>query len=207
MEKNEQIITINHSSEIKYKEKGSVFIGKSFHVKNIEEVDSTLNKIKKEYYDATHHCYAYKLNSGNSKYSDDGEPNGTAGIRILNAIEHFGLTNVLIIVVRYFGGVKLGVGPLGKAYYSSAYKVIEASEKITLNPYKKILITADFSFTSHVHHVLAKHNAKIKNSTFDTKVKFECLCKEKDIDLISNELTEISKGKISVVESDYIYYI
>lgn len=207
MEDIKQIKTITSSTETKYKEKGSVFISKAFQINNLDEVDSKVNNIKKEYYDASHHCYAFKLQNGNFKYSDDGEPNGTAGIRILNAIDHFELTNILIVVTRYFGRTKLGVGPLGKAYYKSAIQTIDSAQIIVLKPYKKIYISADFSYTSHVHRILSKHNAIIKNSTFDTKANFDCLSEEKEVEFILNELTEISKGEILLSPSDDIYYI
>ncbi len=207
MEDIKQIKTITSSTETKYKEKGSVFISKAFQINNLDEVDSKLNNIKKEYYDASHHCYAFKLHNGIFKYSDDGEPNGTAGIRILNAIDHFELTNILIVVTRYFGGTKLGVGPLGKAYYKSAIQTIDSVQIKVLKPYKKIYISADFSYTSHVHRILSKHNAIIKNSTFDTKANFDCLSEEKEVEFILNELTEISKGEILLSPSDDIYYI
>ncbi len=207
MEDIKQIKTITSSTETKYKEKGSVFISKAFQINNLDEVDSKLNNIKKEYYDASHHCYAFKLHNGIFKYSDDGEPNGTAGIRILNAIDHFELTNILIVVTRYFGRTKLGVGPLGKAYYKSAIQTIDSAQIIVLKPYKKIYISADFSYTSHVHRILSKHNAVIKNSTFDTKANFDCLSEEKEVEFILNELTEISKGEILLSPSDDIYYI
>ena len=207
MENIKQIKTISGSAETKYKEKGSVFISKAFRVNNLEEADLILTNLKKEYYDASHHCYAFKLLNGNFKYSDDGEPNGTAGVRILNAIDHFGLTNILIIVIRYFGGVKLGTGPLGKAYYNSSFQTIGSAQIIVLKPYKKINISADFSYTSHVHRILSKHNAIIKDSTFDTKANFDCLSEEKEVEFIFNELTEISKGEILLSPSDDIYYI
>jgi uncharacterized YigZ family protein len=202
-----EIKTISSSSESKYKEKGSVFIAKSFKIKSIEEAESFLEKIKKKFYNATHHCFAFRLQDGNLKYSDDGEPNGTAGIRILNAIDHFELTNIIIVVIRYFGGVKLGVGPLGKAYYNSAYQVIDSSKIITLKHYKKIIISADFSFISHIHRILSKHNSIIENSTFDTKANFECFSGLKEIEIISSELNEISKGEILISQSDEDYFL
>ncbi|MDZ7765436.1 MAG: YigZ family protein [Melioribacteraceae bacterium] len=97
-----------------------MFIGYAAPCKNDEEAEQILEGKKKQYYDATHNCYAYKILPESIKYLDDGEPSGTAGIRILNAIQHFDLTNLIVISTRYFGGTKLGVGPLGKAYYNSA---------------------------------------------------------------------------------------
>ena len=108
------IRTIEGITEASIKEKGSVFTGKAYFMSNSQDCIAKLNEIKKEFYDATHHCYCYKLNTGEIKYSDNGEPSGTAGIRILNAIEHFILTDMLVVVIRYFGGTKLGVGPLVK---------------------------------------------------------------------------------------------
>lgn len=139
----EQIKTIKNFNQNSFKEKGSEFIAIVNSVDNEETALNQLTEIRKKYFDATHHCYAYKLKSGEEKYSDDGEPKGTAGIRILNAIEHFDLRDVLVIVVRYFGGTKLGVGPLGKAYYNSSIDVLNTSEIITLTLYQSLLIETD----------------------------------------------------------------
>lgn len=126
----EKILTVDNFAEVTYKEKSSVFIGQVCHCEIENEAANILKSIKKKYYDATHHCYAYKLITEQFKYSDDGEPNGTAGIRILNAIEHFNLINVIVVITRYYGGTKLGVGPLGKAYYTSAHDVLEEAKKV-----------------------------------------------------------------------------
>ena len=123
MSESEKIFEIEKNVTNKIKIKGSQFIGYAIKVISVQNAEEELSSIKKEHFDATHHCYAFKLNTGEEKYSDDGEPNGTAGVRILNAINHYNLTNIIIIVVRYFGGTKLGIGPLGKAYGDSAYDI------------------------------------------------------------------------------------
>ena len=112
----EKILTLDNFAEVTYKEKSSVFRGQVYHCETDNEAANILAQTKKKYYDATHHCFAFKLITEKFKYSDDGEPNGTAGIRILNAIEHFDLINVMVVITRYYGGTKLGFGPLGKAY-------------------------------------------------------------------------------------------
>ncbi|MBI5727800.1 MAG: YigZ family protein, partial [Ignavibacteriales bacterium] len=109
--------TISEKAEFRLKEKGSLFTGIAFPVRNVQECDEILAQHRKDFYDATHVCYAYRIINGPVKYSDDGEPAGTAGVRLLNAIEHFNYYNILVLSIRYFGGTKLGVGPLGKAYY------------------------------------------------------------------------------------------
>jgi uncharacterized YigZ family protein len=202
----EKILTVDNFAEVAYKEKSSVFIGRVYHCETENEAASILEPIKKKYYDASHHCFAYKLIGKQFKYSDDGEPNGTAGIRILNAIEHFNLINVIVVIVRYYGGTKLGVGPLGKAYYTSAHDVLEKAKKLEKVLFQKVIIEADFSNISHIHRILANHNATIENSQYEEKVIFECFIMPSEISKITFKLTEISKGEIKIVATEENYY-
>ncbi len=202
----ETINTIDDFSEITYKEKGSEFIGQVYHVESADEAEKILHSIKKKYYEATHHCFAYKLIDGTFRYSDDGEPNGTAGVRIFNAIEHFDLVNIFTVVIRYFGGTKLGVGPLGKAYYNTAFEVLNKSERKTKHLYEEIKIITDFDYISHVHNTVNNLQAKITNTKYDEKVNFICLIKPTDVEKLKNMLREISKGNIKVVPSNTTYY-
>jgi len=133
-----------------------------------------LERIKKEFYDASHHCYAFKI-TDNLKYSDAGEPSGTAGIRILNAIEHFELVNILVVVVRYFGGTKLGAGGLGRAYYDSALQALEEAKIKKKFLYQKIFIKLDFQFAQKVYHLFSDSEKKILNVNYDEEAEFECL--------------------------------
>ena len=130
MENIDKIITIDEFHEYRFKEKASVFIGQVYHCESEDEAKEILENVKKEFYDARHWVYCWKIGEETIKYSDDGEPSGSGGIRLLNAIEHFGLQDVIVISIRYFGGVKLGVGPLGKAYYSSAFNCLDEADKI-----------------------------------------------------------------------------
>ncbi len=198
MEELNKINTITYSQETKFKEKGSVFVGRAFPVNSKEETENILQSVKKEFYDATHHCYAYKLSGGILKYSDDGEPNGSAGVRILNAIEHFNLTNLVVVVIRYFGGIKLGVGPLGKAYYNSAFITLEKTEIVQKENHLKLKITADFSYISTIHKIISNYNAVLKNSFYNDKCNFEILLKDSLQNKFENEITDISKGTIEI---------
>jgi len=107
--------------------KKSRFITKLYNIDNIDDVNSIIDNLKKEYKKATHFCYAYSIN-GKEKAFDDGEPNHTAGLPILNIIHLKSLNNTLIVVIRYFGGVKLGAGPLTRAYSKSASEIIKKLE-------------------------------------------------------------------------------
>ena len=202
----EQIKTIEKFSQKNYKEKGSEFIGRVYHVEQEKEIVETLNKLKKKYYNATHHCYAYKLLNGKIKYSDDGEPGGSAGIRILKAIEHFDLVNQLVVITRYFGGTRLGVGPLGKAYYTSAYDVLEQSEIVVKTLYFTIYITSAFNNISHLHRIITQHNSKIENSNYRENVKLKCFVQPSKLVIITAELNEVSRGEIIITKTEESLY-
>ncbi len=122
--------TIQHPSEGLFKDKGSRFIARAFPVESVEQVKEILANLRKEYYDARHHCYAYRIGPGEASYrvNDDGEPANSAGKPILGQIQSNNLTNILIVVVRYFGGILLGVGGLINAYRSAAKNSLENSE-------------------------------------------------------------------------------
>ncbi len=204
----ERITSLQETSEAKYKEKGSLFIGISFPVTSVDEAENILSEIRKKYYDATHHCYAYKLNDNIEKYSDDGEPTGTAGIRILNAISHFNLTNVLTIVVRYFGGVKLGVGPLGKAYYTSAFSSLENAPKLEFEKYNEITIKFDFEYSGIVHHFLNSFVAKeIKNEYENQRAVVEAKILSSKISDFVNSLSDATKRSVEILINEKPVYL
>lgn len=202
----EEILTINGFHETSFKEKGSLFTGQVFPVNTEEDVSKILTDVKKKYYDASHHCYGYKLLDGHFKYSDDGEPSGTAGIRILNAIDHFDLVNTLVIVIRYFGGTKLGVGPLGKAYYTSAESALKEVSKNKKTAYKQVRVTADFEHTNLLHKAFSDFEIVIQNTQYTENVVFTCLSKPKLVDKFSEYITDKSSGTILIETGKEIYY-
>ncbi|MBT8387965.1 MAG: YigZ family protein [Ignavibacteria bacterium] len=203
----DQIKTIVKFNQKSYKEKGSEFIARIYNVEEQNEIVEILNKLKKKYYGATHHCYAYKLLNGKIKYSDDGEPGGSAGIRILKAIEHFDLVNQLVVVTRYFGGIKLGVGPLGKAYYNTTFNVLEQSEIVVKNLYYIIYITSAFNNISHLHSIINQHNSKIENSAYHENLELKCLILPSKLDIISAKLNDVGKGEIMITRTEESIYL
>ena len=205
MNKPKEIRVIAKECEAELKEKNSRFIGFAFPIEDEEEVQSRLKDLKKKYYNATHHCYAYKTLTA-KKYSDAGEPSGTAGVRIYNAIEHFNLTNTLVVVVRYFGGIKLGVGGLGKAYYKTALKVLEKAEKINKKLYQKVIIKTDFEMVNKVYQIFNESGNKILNTNFTDKVKFECLITTNNIQQVISQLKNATNGGININLTEMIYY-
>jgi uncharacterized YigZ family protein len=208
MEIIKSIHTIEGFYQAGIKEKGSVFTGQAYFMSNSDDCTSKLNEIRKEFYDATHHCYCYKLTSGEMKYSDNGEPSGTAGIRILNAIEHFDLTDILVVVIRYFGGTKLGVGPLGKAYYESALNVLKNSQIIAKNPYYKVSVKTNFDKMGHVFRLLTTFNGKkILSDYKENSVEIVSFLIANEIALFQDQMREYSQGDIEIKISDEIIYL
>jgi uncharacterized YigZ family protein len=136
--------TIREESQGLYKEKGSRFIAFAIPAGSAEEVKFHLERLRKHYHDARHHCYAYRLGEEpyNIRYNDDGEPSGTAGKPIFGQIQSYELTNVLIVVIRYFGGVKLGTGGLIHAYRTAAKDALENGHILT----KKWMLSIEIRF-------------------------------------------------------------
>ena len=148
---------------ILFKEKGSKFIGFVFPVNDEKELKKALEKIREEHPKATHHCYAFRLgmNGENYRANDDGEPNGSAGLPIYNQLLANNLTNILLIVVRYYGGTKLGVSGLVKAYKESAKLTLDEAEIITKELETDLEIDFNFNQQNVIFTLLNKFDGKI----------------------------------------------
>ena len=184
--------TIKGSSEGLYKEKGSKFLAFAFPVRSLEEVKSHLDKLRKDYFDARHHCYAYRLGYQGDRFraNDDGEPSGSAGRPILGQIDSRGLSDVLVVVVRYFGGIKLGIPGLIRAYKTSTAEALDKAgitEKTAGNSYR---LTFTYDVLPQVMKILKDMDLKQKNQDFGTECSLDTwirLASEKDfIDKLSN---------------------
>ncbi len=160
--------TIIKPSEGLYKDKGSKFIARVFHVESVEQVRENLSQLKKEFHDARHFCYAYCIDPENEtlKSSDDGEPAGTAGKPILNQILSLELYNVVVVVVRYFGGRKLGVSGLIRAYKTATFSALNAAEVIDGAITRKINILFDYTSTNDVMKIIHENQIKIIDKNF-----------------------------------------
>lgn len=200
------IKTILNFHEFRFKEKGSLFIGQTYSITSEDGAEIQLKKIKKEYYEATHRCFSFRLIDGTFKYSDDGEPSGTAGIRIYNAQKHFEVTNNLTVVIRYFGGTKLGVGPLGKAYYDSAFSVLNEAKIVTLKKFKRLEIDYDFEQSSLVHNFIKKYAIKIISSNFDPLPKIHGYIEDENLLSIKTDIAQYSPQSINFIFFDDFEY-
>ncbi|HMU07861.1 MAG TPA: YigZ family protein [Kaistella sp.] len=175
------------------KEKGSKFIGFVFPVNNVKELKNALEKIREEHPKATHHCYAFRLgmNGENYRANDDGEPSGSAGLPIYNQLLANNLTNILLIVVRYYGGTKLGVSGLVKTYKESAKLTLDEAEIITKELESDLEIEFDFHQQNIIFTLLNKFDGKIQDFLTDEKCKIIAKIKTSQKENISEQLSEM----------------
>ena len=165
MEYNDTYQTIAfESEEVLYKEKGSKFFGYAFPIQNEQEVKPFIENLKKQHPNAVHYCYAYQLGTApkiSCRANDDGEPSNTAGAPIYGQIQSFGLTNVLVVVVRIFGGTKLGVGGLISAYKTTSQMTLEASTVVEKTIDVHFLISFDYKNMNKVMRVIKEKKLEI----------------------------------------------
>lgn len=175
------------------KEKGSKFIGFAFPVNNEAEIKAALEKVRTEHPKATHHCYAFRLGIEGENYraNDDGEPSGSAGLPIYNQLLANELTHILLIVVRYYGGTKLGVSGLVKTYKESAKLTLEKSEIITKDLESEVEIEFDFNKQNQIFTLLNKFDGKILNFFSEEQCKIIAKINTSQKENISEQLSEM----------------
>jgi len=184
------------------KEKGSKFIGFAFPVNNETELKNALEKIRTEHPKATHHCYAFRmgLNGENYRANDDGEPSGSAGLPIYNQLLANEITNVLVISVRYYGGTKLGVSGLVKAYKESAKITLEEAQIITKELETEIEIQFQFNQQNLIFTLLSKFDAKVLNFDSQQTAVISARIKLKHKDAITESLDNIQNVVCKIIE-------
>jgi uncharacterized YigZ family protein len=175
--------TIEISVEnILFKEKNSKFFGFAFPVTSEIEVKTHLENLKAEHFSARHWCYAYQIGTENIKFraNDDGEPSNSAGMPIYGQIQSFEITNVLVVVVRYFGGVKLGVGGLISAYKTTAQLTLDESNIIEKTIDKQFKITFDYKNMNKVMRIIKEKNVQIINQKMELNCEIEIATRKKN---------------------------
>ena len=177
-------------------EKKSEFIGYAKPVKTQEDALEFISKIKSKHWDATHNVYAYVLRENNiQRYSDDGEPSGTAGVPVLDVMLKESLVDVCVVATRYFGGTLLGAGGLVRAYSHTSKIALEAAEIITMAQCSVMSAEVDYSFYDRLNILLSDFSAVILNTSFSDKVCVEFSVKENIVDLLNAKLIDVSNGK------------
>jgi uncharacterized YigZ family protein len=184
-------LTIEKAVTAQLKEKGSRFLGFAFPVENEQAIEQHLKNLRKTYYDASHHCYAYMLGADKTKWraNDDGEPAHSAGEPILGQIRSRQLSDVLVVVVRYFGGTKLGVGGLIAAYKETAALTLSTAQFIQKVVTKTLRITCNYATLNEVLHIAKLLDAKVIEQVFLEKISITFQIKQSQYALLYEKIT------------------
>ena len=187
--------TISKSSEGLYKEKGSKFLAFAIPVSDVEEIKEILKEKRKEYHDARHVCFAYILGEKGeeTRANDDGEPSGTAGKPMLGTLVSKGVTNVLLVVVRYFGGTKLGTSGLINAYRTACQDALDQNEVVEKILEAKCDILFEYPFLNDVMRVVKEENATIVTQQFDNDCTMRISIRKRDEEKLRSRLAKIER--------------
>lgn len=190
-------IPFNESAQDSFVEKNSKFIGSLWHVESVEQATQKLKQMREKYWDASHNCWAYILKDGAMRYSDDGEPQGTAGMPILDVLRHENLVDVCCVVTRYFGGTLLGTGGLVRAYTKGAKIAVEAAGIKQMSVFSTLLINSSYALFDNVQRILKEKDCVIENIEYGENVVITCFLKEGMEIELNKLLSEATCGKIN----------
>jgi uncharacterized YigZ family protein len=188
---------VNHSEGF-FKDRGSKFISHAYPVKTEEDVKEILAQLRKDYYDARHHCYSYILNPDKSAFriNDDGEPSGSAGKPIHGQLLSYDLTNTLVVVIRYFGGTKLGIPGLINAYREATRDALNQTEIITKTINEYFQIEYEYPLMGNVMRIIKDENLEQINTQFEISCKIEMRVRKNDYQHIADEFGKIHGVKL-----------
>lgn len=191
--------------EDEFTEKKSRFIGRAWLVESEEEAQKIIQEIKKQHSDATHNCWAYIIKDGAVRFSDDGEPGGTAGNPMMQVLQKEQLSNVLCIVTRYFGGILLGAGGLVRAYTKGAKLAVDAAGKSMKRVWSVLYVPCPYSFYERVKLEVEAFGGIIRSTEFTSEVELEILVAQPQAQPFLDRLTDMSAATIEGMETGREY--
>ena len=195
----ESYITVKNPSHFEYEDRKSVFIGQAMPVSTEAEAIAFVDSVKKRYPDARHHVYAYVLRENSAmRFTDDREPQGTAGMPVLDVIRKNGCTDVVIVVTRYFGGTLLGTGGLVRAYTSAALGALEQAEIIRYDIYTSIEIAVSYSDFGKISGILSDLGFRTEDTVYDVGVKVDGRIIKSDLERLKANLVEATAGRVEI---------
>ncbi len=186
--------------EDEFIEKKSRFIGRVWPVETEEEALSKIQQMKKQHYDATHNCWAYIIHGGAVRFSDDGEPGGTAGMPMLQVLQREGLRNIVCVVTRYFGGILLGAGGLVRAYTKGAKIAVDAAGKSIKRVWTVLYVPCPYSFYERVKLEIDAFGGILRSTEFGAEVDMEILFPEANAQPFLSRLTDLFSGTVEGME-------
>ena len=199
--------TLRRSASDEFIVNKSRFIGYAAPVQTEEEALAFLQSIRAKHKDATHNCYAYVIgrNAGIMRYSDDGEPGGTAGLPMMEVLKAQGVVNCCVVVTRYFGGVLLGAGGLVRAYTQGCVIGLKAAQVVIMEPSQRYLCEVSYPLWDKVQHAMKALPVQVVGSEFSTAVAFTLLVREKDATSVLADLTRVTDGRFDYLLEDESY--
>ena len=200
--------TITTKSTGEITEKKSRFIADMFPVESEEEANMYIEQVRKKYYDARHHCFAYVLNEEPvvERFSDDGEPGGTAGKPILDVIKGAELKNTLIVVTRYFGGTLLGTGGLVRAYTASSREAVQAADIVTRTYGYKLIISTDYTGLGKIQYILCQEGIPVLDTLYTENVDIVAFVPDTREKEITNKIIEATNAKSNITVESEMWY-
>lgn len=196
----EEYLVPSQFGEAEFVEKKSRFIGRVWQVETEEEAQEKIRQMKKQHYDATHNCWAYILRDGAVRFSDDGEPGGTAGMPILQVLQKEELYNVVCVVTRYFGGILLGAGGLVRAYTRGAKIAVDAAGKSMKRVWNALYVPCPYPFYERVKLEAEAFGGIVRKADFGSEVDLELLLPEGQTGAFLTRLTDLTAGKVETME-------
>lgn len=198
--------TVKDFASASFVEKKSEFIGSVMPVKTNEEAVAFINKIKSENRKARHNVYAYILRDSNiTRYSDDGEPQGTGGMPVLEVLQKEGLYDVCIVVTRYFGGILLGTGGLTRAYSRGCKIALDAAKIMEMHLAKTVSVRVSYSLYGKISSLIPSFEAKVLSNDFSDDVNIKLMVKSENVDDLTEKITDESFGIAKIEVSDEYY--
>ena len=191
--------------EAEFTEKKSRFIGRVWCVETEEEALSRIQEMKKQHYDASHNCWAYVIRDGAVRFSDDGEPGGTAGMPMLQVLQREGLYNIVCVVTRYFGGILLGAGGLVRAYTKGAKIAVDAAGKSMKRVWTVLYVPCPYTFYERVKLLVGEFEGIIRQTDFGAEVEMELLFPEAQAQPFLDKLTDMTSGTVEGMETGQEY--
>lgn len=186
-------------------EKKSRFIGRVWLVETEEEALARIQEMKKKHYDATHNCWAYIIKDGPMRFSDDGEPGGTAGNPMMQVLQREQLYNVVCVVTRYFGGILLGAGGLVRAYTKGAKIAVDAAGKSMKRVWSVLYVPCPYTFYERIKLEVAAFGGIIRDTQFGAEVELEILVAQPQLQAFTERLTDMTAGVVEVMETGQEY--
>ena len=191
--------------EDEFYEKKSHFIGRAWPVESEEEALEKIQAMKKQHYDATHNCWAYIIKDGAVRFSDDGEPGGTAGMPMLQVLQREGLYNIVCVVTRYFGGILLGAGGLVRAYTKGAKIAVVAAGKSMKRVWTVVYLPCPYPFYERVKLLIGEFGGIIRETEFGAEVELELLFPEANVHSFFEKVTDMTSGTVEGMETGQEY--